>query len=136
MRVTINFDVAASRAMSAMMALIVAESDYISEALVRLSNVNLQNSQSTAQQVADGLEQVVVQLKQYARMLSDLDKLANQQNLPQPADLNLSVDPTESESQADPDITEALNKLKNQVSDIKDFTNFMEKAASESSQEG
>ena len=136
MRVTINFDVEASRAMSAMKALIVAESDYISEALVRLSNVNLQNSQSTAQQVADGLEQVVVQLKQYARMLSDLDKLANQQNLPQPADLNLSVDPTESESQADPDITEALNKLKNQVSDIKDFTNFMEKAASESSQEG
>ena len=68
MRVTINFDVEASRAMSAMKALIVAESDYISEALVRLANVNLQNSQSTAQQVADGLEQVVVQLKQYARM--------------------------------------------------------------------
>ena len=136
MRVTINFDVEASRAVSAMKALIVAESDYISEALINLASVNLQNSQSTAQQVADSLEQVVVQLKQYARMLGDFDKLANQQNLPQPADLNLSVDQPEPENQVDPDITEALNKLKNQVSDIKDFTNFMEKAASESSQEG
>ena len=136
MRVTINFDVEASRAKSAMKALIMAESDYVSEALIKLSNVSLQNPQSTAQQAAESLEQVVLQLKQYSRMLHDLDKLANQQNLPQPADVNLSVDKPESESQVGPEITEALNKLKNQVSDIKDFTNFMEKASSESSQEG
>ena len=62
MRVTINFDVAVPRAKAAMKALILAESEYISEALVRLANVNSENAQAIATDVSESLEQVVVQL--------------------------------------------------------------------------
>ena len=48
--------------------------------------------------------------------------------------MNLEVDATSVDRDAN--VAEALDKLKEQVAGIKEFTNFMEKAASENPEEG
>jgi hypothetical protein len=135
MRVTINFDIEVSRAKAAMKSLIVSESEYVSDALIRLANTSADTAAESAVEVADTLREVCLQLDQYGRMINDLDNISHQQILPQPVDdVNLEVDATSVDRDAN--VAEALDKLKDQVAGIKEFTNFMEKAASENPEEG
>ena len=53
MRATINFDVEAGRARGAMKALVLAESDYISQALVKLASANSNNVSEVASEVSE-----------------------------------------------------------------------------------
>jgi hypothetical protein len=135
MRVTINFDVEAGRARSAMKALVLAESDYISQALVKLASVNSQNVSGVASEVSEILKGVSVQLGQYARMVSDLDQLSNKTILPTPVeDVNTEV--TGNDEEVSEELKNTLETLRGQVDEIKQFANFMEKASKDEYEEG
>ena len=135
MRVTINFDVEAGRARSAMKALVLAESDYISQALVKLASVNSQNVSGVASEVSEILKGVSVQLGQYAHMVSDLDQLSNKTILPTPVeDVNTEV--TGNDEEVSEELKNTLETLRGQVDEIKQFANFMEKASKDEYEEG
>tara|TARA_A100001515_G_C4475557_1_gene178337 strand:- start:199 stop:612 length:414 start_codon:yes stop_codon:yes gene_type:complete len=135
MRVTINFDVEVGRARAAMKALVLAESDRISDALVRLSVVNDKNVSEVSAEVSQILNGVTVQLGQYARMLSDLDNLSNKTIVPAPVeDVDLGVSGNDEEELPE-DLKNTLSSLRNQVNEMKNFTNFMNKAPDDESYE-
>ena len=118
MRVTINFDIEIGQGKDTMKALILAQSQYVSDALIKLAGANNANLADITTEVAESLTSVSTQLKQYVSMLSDLEKVYNQTILPTPV--------SQPEEQAD-EVNEAISSLKEQVENVKEFTKFMEK---------
>ena len=118
MRVTINFDVEIGQGKDTMKALILAQSQYVSDALIKLAGANNANLADITTEVAESLTSVSTQLKQYVSMLSDLEKVYNQTILPTPV--------SQPEEQSN-EVTEAISNLKEQVENVKEFTKFMEK---------
>ena len=116
MRVTINFDIEIGQGKDTMKALILAQSQYVSDALIKLAGANNANLADITTEVAESLTSVSTQLKQYVSMLSDLEKVYNQTILPTPV--------SQPEEQSN-EVTEA--NLKEQVENVKEFTKFMEK---------
>ena len=146
MRVTIKFDVEAGRARGAMKALVLAESDYISQALVKLASANSNNVSEVASEVSEILNGVSVQLGQYARMIGDLDQLSNETIVPTPVedvDMGVSGVPeqvkraeADKEDEVPEELKNTLETLRGQVDEIKQFANFMEKASKDEYEEG
>ena len=118
MRVTINFDIEIGQGKDTMKALILAQSQYVSDALIKLAGANNANLADITTEVAESLTSVSTQLKQYVSMLSDLEKVYNQTILPTPV--------SQPEEQSN-EVTEAISNLKEQVENVKEFTKFMEK---------
>jgi len=118
MRVTINFDIEIGQGKDTMKALILAQSQYVSDALIKLAGANNANLADITTEVAESLTSVSTQLKQYVSMLSDLEKVYNQTILPTPV--------SQPEEQPN-EVTEAISNLKEQVENVKEFTKFMEK---------
>jgi len=146
MRVTIKFDVEVGRARGAMKALVLAESDYISQALVKLASANSNNVSEVASEVSEILNGVSVQLGQYARMIGDLDQLSNETIVPTPVedvDMGVSGVPeqvkraeADKEDEVPEELKNTLETLRGQVDEIKQFANFMEKASKDEYEEG
>ena len=135
MQVTIKFQVAAGRARSAMKALVLAESDQVSQALVKLASANSDNVSEVASEVAEILQEVSVQLGQYARMLGDLDKLSNETIVPTPVeDVDASVSGSPEQNVLPEDVKASLQNLRKQVDEMKNFTNFMEQVPANESE--
>ena len=135
MRVTINFDVEAGRARGAMKALVLAESDYISQALVKLASANSNNVSEVASEVSEILQGVSVQLGQYARMIGDLDQLSNKTIVPTPVkDVDVGVSGVSEQDVVPEEVMASLATLREQVDQMKNFTNFMEQAPSDESE--
>ena len=118
MRVTINFDIEIGQGKDTMKALILAQSQYVSDALIKLAGANNANLADITTEVAESLTSVSTHLKQYVSMLSDLEKVYNQTILPTPV--------SQPEEQSN-EVTEAISNLKEQVENVKEFTKFMEK---------
>ena len=118
MRVTINFDIEIGQGKDTMKALILAQSQYVSDALIKLAGANNANLADITTEVAESLTSVSTQLKQYVSMLSDLEKVYNQTILPTPV--------SQPEEQSN-EVTEAISNMKEQVENVKEFTKFMEK---------
>ena len=135
MRVTINFDVEAGRARGAMKALVLAESDYISQALVKLASANSNNVSEVASEVSEILQGVSVQLGQYARMIGDLDQLSNKTIVPTPVkDVDVGVSGASEQDVVPEEVMASLATLREQVDQMKNFTNFMEQASGDESE--
>ncbi len=135
MQVTIKFQVSARRARSAMKALVLAESDQVSQALVKLASANSDNVSEVASEVAEILQEVSVQLGQYARMLGDLDKLSNETIVPTPVeDVDASVSGSPEQNVLPEDVKASLQNLRKQVDEMKNFTNFMEQVPANESE--
>jgi hypothetical protein len=128
-RATVNFEMAMGRTPYILRALATEEGGQLLNIAAKLSSLGIENQTRDIGDVVEDLEQVVHQLRQYMKMMSEVDSLLHSTVLPE------VTPPKPVADTSNADVFQSIQDLKEKLGDVKDFTKLLENASLDLSQD-
>ena len=134
-RATVNFEMDMGRIPSILNLLASEEGNQLLNVAARLSSLNTANQVRDLKNEIDNVEKITTQLKQYLKMMGELDSTLNGTILPQPVAVPAEPVPAEpgqaGTDSVDDEVFDNIRDLKEKLGEVKDFTKFLESATEE-----
>lgn len=134
-RATVNFEMDMGRIPSILNLLASEEGNQLLNVAARLSSLNTANQVRDLKNEIDNVEKITTQLKQYLKMMGELDSILNGTILPQPVAVPAEPVPAEpvqaGTDSVDDEVFDNIRDLKEKLGEVKDFTKFLESATEE-----
>ena len=139
-RATVNFEMDMDRIPSILNLLASEEGNQLLNVAARLSSLNTANQVRDLKNEIDNVEKITTQLKQYLKMMGELDSILNGTILPQPVAVPAEPVPAEpvpaepvqaGTDSVDDEVFDNIRDLKEKLGEVKDFTKFLESATEE-----
>ena len=106
------------------------EGNQLLNVAARLSSLNTANQVRDLKNEIDNVEKITTQLKQYLKMMGELDSILNGTILPQP--VAVPAEPVQAGTDSvDDEVFDNIRDLKEKLGEVKDFTKFLESATEE-----
>jgi|TARA_B100001564_G_C20457409_1_gene586366 hypothetical protein len=129
-RATVNFEMDMGRIPSILNLLASEEGNQLLNVAARLSSLNTANQVRDLKNEIDNVEKITTQLKQYLKMMGELDSILNGTILPQP--VAVPAEPVQAGTDSvDDEVFDNIRDLKEKLGEVKDFTKFLESATEE-----
>ena len=129
-RATVNFEMDMDRIPSILNLLASEEGNQLLNVAARLSSLNTANQVRDLKNEIDNVEKITTQLKQYLKMMGELDSILNGTILPQP--VAVPAEPVQAGTDSvDDEVFDNIRDLKEKLGEVKDFTKFLESATEE-----
>ena len=129
-RATVNFEMDMGRIPSILNLLASEEGNQLLNVAARLSSLNTANQVRDLKNEIDNVEKITTQLKQYLKMMGELDSILNGTILPQP--VAVPAEPVQAGTDSvDDEVFDNIRDLKEKLGEVKDFTKFLETATEE-----
>jgi len=129
-RATVNFEMDMGRIPSILNLLASEEGNQLLNVAARLSSLNTANQVRDLKNEIDNVEKITTQLKQYLKMMGELDSILNGTILPQP--VAVPAEPVQAGTDSvDDEVFDNIRDLKEKLGEVKDFTKFLESAGEE-----
>jgi len=127
-RATVNFEMEMGRIPGILNLLSSEEGSQLLNVAARLSSLNTASQARDLEKEIANLELITVQLKQYLKMMGELEKILHGTIVPQP--VPEPAQPVETDSVGG-EVFDSINDLKEKLGEVKDFTKFLEAATEE-----
>ena len=124
-RATVNFEMDMGRIPGILNLLASEEGNQLLNVAARLSCLTPTNQVRDLATEINNLEMITTQLKQYLKMMDELNAILNGTVVPQP--VPAPAEPVS--TSVDDEVFDNIKDLKAKLSDVKEFTKFMEAAA-------
>jgi hypothetical protein len=129
-RATVNFEMDIGRIPNILNLLASEEGNQLLNVAARLSSLNTANQVRDLKNEIDNVEKITAQLRQYLKMMGELDSILNGTIVPQPVPAPAQPVQTEPDS-VDEEVFDNIKDLKEKLGEVKDFTKFLETATEE-----